>query len=91
MNKRCHLLIEGRVQGVCFRMLACDEAVRRGITGWVRNRLDRTVEIVAEGEAGALNEFIGWGRVGPPHARVKDGEESVSDGTGEFRSLPIRY
>jgi len=72
-------------------MLTCDEAARRGITGWVRNRMDRTVEIMAEGKEDALNGFISWCRVGPPHARVTDVDESVSEATGEFSSFRIRY
>lgn len=91
MEVRVHLLIGGRVQGVCFRMLTCDEAARRGITGWVRNRLDRTVEIMAEGEEDALQGFTSWCRVGPPQARVTDVDESLSDATGEFSSFRIRY
>ncbi|NQT94255.1 MAG: acylphosphatase [Lentisphaerae bacterium] len=91
MSMRAHLVVGGRVQGVCFRMLTCEEAVRRGITGWVRNRSDGTVEIVAEGEADALRGFVGWCRAGPSHARVMDVDESTSDATGEFRSFRIRY
>jgi acylphosphatase len=49
-DARAHLIVKGRVQGVCYRMETEDVARRLNLTGWVRNRRDRTVEIVAEGE-----------------------------------------
>ncbi len=48
--KSVHLRIEGRVQGVGYRAWVEDEAVRRGLAGWVRNRNDRSVEAVFSGE-----------------------------------------
>ena len=49
-NKRVHLVIKGRVQGVFFRAATQREARRLGVTGWVKNRTDGSVEVLAEGD-----------------------------------------
>ena len=64
------LVIAGRVQGVGYRASAQAAARDLGIRGWVRNRPDGTVEILAEGEAEPLERFVAWCREGPPAARV---------------------
>jgi acylphosphatase len=81
-----HYLIRGRVQGVGFRYFTADVAAREGVTGWVRNRPDRSVEIAAEGEADAVDRFERAIRHGPPGARVDDVDvtENVPAGTGGF-------
>ena len=89
--KRVHLIVSGRVQGVCYRMYAVDEARRLGVTGWVRNLLDRTVEVVAEGEKQALGEFLDWCRNGPQFASVTGVKAEYSEATGEFESFEIVY
>lgn len=86
-----HLTIHGRVQGVGFRHhLAC-EARRLGVTGWVRNRRDGSVEAVVQGDPPALEAIIAWARRGPPAAAVT--EIRVSEGSGDyadFGTLPTR-
>jgi acylphosphatase len=77
-----HLVVVGRVQGVAFRAYAVDEATRLGLSGWVRNRLDGTVEARAEGSPQALEAFVDWCRRGPPSARVKDVRVSAETATG---------
>ncbi|MBB5193454.1 acylphosphatase [Silvimonas terrae] len=64
------LLVHGRVQGVGFRFTTCIEAKRLGVSGWVRNRHDGTVEIHAEGAQEAVDELTEWASHGPPNAHV---------------------
>jgi acylphosphatase len=91
MKKRLHLDIRGRVQGVCYRMYAQEEAARLGVTGWIRNGHDGSVEAVAEGDEAKLKEFEKWCRRGPPAARVTDVEAAYSDVAGEFNTFSITY
>ena len=64
------LVIRGRVQGVGYRWWARGEARRLGLDGWVRNRADGSVELVAAGSAGAVAALEGLCRRGPASARV---------------------
>ena len=65
-----HVSIGGLVQGVGYREGLRLEAERLGVTGWVRNRRDGTVEAVIRGHRKSLEALLGWARVGPPAARV---------------------
>jgi acylphosphatase len=56
-TKRVHVIVEGRVQGVFFRAFTRDEAVRLGLSGWVRNRPNGSVEAVVEGEKSAVGKM----------------------------------
>lgn len=87
MNKRVHVWVSGRVQGVFFRASARDKAVGLGLAGWVRNLPDGRVEILAEGEPRRIAEFLDWCRTGPPRARVEECrvvEETPLGEGGEF-------
>ena len=64
------LMIRGRVQGVCYRASAQEEALRLGLHGWVRNRRDGAVEAVVAGPEDAVERFVAWARNGPPAATV---------------------
>lgn len=65
-----HLLISGRVQGVWFRESMRQEALKQGVTGWVRNLPDGRVEAVVCGENEAVGRLLEWTREGPPLAKV---------------------
>ena len=62
--------VSGRVQGVGFRAALDDEAARLGVTGWVRNRADGSVEALVQGGGESVKRLIDWARRGPPGARV---------------------
>lgn len=70
-NQKClHIFVEGTVQGVGFRYFVQQLANALNIKGWVRNRLDERVEILALGEENHLNAFAARVRVGPSMANV---------------------
>ena len=69
-----HLKISGRVQGVGFRYSMSEEAERLGVTGWVRNRRDGTVEAVIDGSPDAVEAVLAWARRGPRGANVAEVE-----------------
>lgn len=82
-NVRAHVWVSGRVQGVCFRAYASDEAAAVGVAGWVRNTSDGRVEAVFEGEKSAVEAMIAWCRKGPPAARVSAVEVTWEKPKGE--------
>ncbi len=65
-----HLLIQGRVQGVGYRAWCADEAVARGLSGWVRNLKNGDVETVLSGPSDTVVEMMDALWVGPSFARV---------------------
>ena len=69
---RLRLLISGRVQGVAFRYCMVDRCRQLGVTGWVRNLADGSVEAEVEGDRQAVESAIAWARQGPPAARVAE-------------------
>ena len=76
-----HLHVIGRVQGVFFRESMRREAIQRGVSGWVRNRADGSVEAVLQGETSQVEALIVWARRGPPAAQVLSIEVSEAKGT----------
>ena len=75
--------VSGRVQGVWFRESTRREARRLGLTGHAINLPDGTVEVLAAGEAAALDELESWLRQGPPMARVTKVESRAAAVTGK--------
>ena len=67
---RCRVVVSGRVQGVWYRESCRREATAAGVSGWVRNNYDGTVEAVLEGESVAVDRVVAWMRVGPRSAVV---------------------
>jgi acylphosphatase len=74
------LSIRGRVQGVFFRESMRQEAARLGVTGWVCNRRDGTVEAVVQGTAAAVDAITAWARLGPADAQVAAVEVQAASG-----------
>ena len=65
-----HIIIHGKVHGVCFRASAQIKALELNLTGWVRNLPSGTVEVHAEGSRDSLDKLIKWCQKGPPTANV---------------------
>lgn len=72
MKVRAHVYFYGRVQGVFFRSNCQRKAIELGVSGWVRNLPDGSVEAVMEGEEERVRELIHWCRHHQPYARVTD-------------------
>jgi acylphosphatase len=72
MTLALHLRIAGRVQGVGYRYALRSTAQANGVAGWVRNRLDGTVEAVLQGDPASIDAVLAWARRGPPSARVTE-------------------
>lgn len=88
MKEVRHLVIIGRVQGVGFRASMAREAEHLGVTGWVRNRADGSVEAMVCGTPEQLAAIMNWARRGPPAARVD--HVAVELGEGEFSGFEQR-
>jgi acylphosphatase len=70
MTECMHCIVSGRVQGVAYRVSTRSRAAELGLTGWVRNLPDGTVEVYAQGSSDALAALREWLRMGPPGANV---------------------
>ena len=88
---RLHAIVHGRVQGVSFRYYTQRRAGELGLTGYVRNLWDRTVEVVAEGPRPKVDELLAFLRVGPRSAFVTEVTMRWSAATGEFNRFEVRY
>jgi acylphosphatase len=88
---RAHVIVHGQVQGVWFRQSTKDEADRLGVTGWVRNLPDRSVEAVFAGERSKVEEIVGWCHRGPAGADVSSVDVSWEPYRQESGHFEIRY
>ena len=69
-QKRVHIFVKGKVQGVYFRQGMKDIAEKNNVTGWVRNLQDKRVEAILEGKEDDVNSVIEWSHTGPSNAMV---------------------
>lgn len=88
---RAHIVISGIVQGVFFRVETQRAAQRHGVSGWVRNKRDGTVEAVVEGERADVEKMLDWCRTGPPRAVVDDVAVEWKTYTGEMGDFRVTH
>jgi len=88
---RLQAIVHGYVQGVNFRYYTQLRARELGVKGYVRNRWDGTVEVVAEGEREAVEKLLEFIKVGPRAARVQRVDTQWQDPTGQFAYFEVRY
>lgn len=82
------LVVTGLVQGVGFRYGMAAEAHLLGVTGWVRNRRDGSVEAMIAGNAGQIEAMLKWSNVGPGGAVVENVMSETA--SGEFTDFELR-
>jgi acylphosphatase len=84
------IIVRGIVQGVAFRIYTQRQARLLGLNGYVRNLASGDVEIVAQGESGAVDRLIAWARRGPPAARVDDVRVEYRKPTVDYGGFDIQ-
>jgi acylphosphatase len=89
-KSRLHAEVFGEVQGVGFRAFVLRHAMGLALTGWVRNRFDGSVELVAEGSRAALESLLANIGRGPSASTVERVESSWEEPTSEFRTFGLR-
>ena len=91
MMKKVRAIVLGRVQGVWFRANTMQEARLLGVRGYARNLPDGSVEIVAEGDASAVDSLLAWAKDGPPLAVVREVRIEELDYEEEFSNFGVRH
>jgi acylphosphatase len=89
MIRTVHAIITGRVQGVGYRAWVAQEAGARGLSGWVRNRRDGSVEAVFSGEISIVDAMTAACRSGPRMACVENVTVADSLADGDLRGFRI--
>ena len=89
-TRRVRVRIFGRVQGVYYRASMLQQAQQLGLTGWVMNRPDGSVESVAEGSKAKLDQLIAWCHIGPEGARVARVDAQWQNPENNFIGFTIR-
>jgi acylphosphatase len=90
MSKRYHITITGHVQGVFFRLHVEKYANILGLAGWVQNKADGSVEVIAEGKEYTLKKFVEACKKGSDASRVDGVVVEEQDVTGEFSGFEIK-
>ncbi len=88
---RVQIIISGDVQGVFYRAHTEEKARELGLTGWVANESDGTVQVVAEGPENKVSDLVDWCHGGPSTAKVDKVKADYETYTGEFEDFSIRY
>jgi acylphosphatase len=88
---RAHLIIEGQVQGVLFRHHTQRKALQLGLTGWVKNLPDGSVEAVFEGDKTRVERMVQWCHRGPSEAHVTHVSVTWQDPQETFDRFTIDY
>ncbi|MFN8473736.1 MAG: acylphosphatase [Anaerolineae bacterium] len=88
---RLHATVTGRVQGVGFRQATQRQAFSLGLVGWVANRIDGSVEVVAEGPRPQLQKLAGWLHDGPPGARVREVHVAWQEPASNLSDFRVRF
>lgn len=91
VRARAHIIVSGLVQGVYFRDSTRRKARELGVTGWVRNLPNGSVEAVLEGERDGVEGVVRWTRQGPPGAVVERVDVDWQEYQGEFGTFEIRW
>jgi len=89
MKTRAHVVVSGQVQGVWYRATTKQNAEQLGVYGFVRNRIDGTVEAVFEGDEEAIDKIVEWCWTGPPNARVTNVDVVEKEYEEEFSNFEI--
>jgi acylphosphatase len=89
-EQQLHAIVRGRVQGVNFRYYTLHTASELGLKGWVRNQIEGTVEVTAEGPRPHLERLLRFLHTGPANARVEEVEVEWRPATHEFEGFNIR-
>jgi len=90
LDGRLHAIIQGHVQGVGFRYFVQGKAKSLGLTGWVRNRWDGSVEVLTEGKRTELDSLLEALYRGPRGATVTNLDPQWQEATGEFLDFQVR-
>jgi acylphosphatase len=87
--RRARAIVTGRVQGVSYRAATASEARRLGVVGWVRNRVDGSVELEVEGPDERVAALLTWCEHGPPSARVERVAAEEQTPTGKETAFSV--
>lgn len=90
-NRRVHVYLLGRVQGVGFRAFTSRTAQQLGVKGWVKNLADGRVEAVLAGSEEKVEQMLSKVKTGPRFAEVNDMQVEEEDYRGEFDKFEVRY
>ncbi len=89
-KKTIHAIIDGNVQGVFFREYTRREALKAGVTGWVRNKSDGTVETIISGSTESVVYMQNWLQQGSPHSTVLHVQITELEASETFSDFQIR-